>query len=347
MTTSTTPTPSLHGPELVAWRVAQLAVWVVGAGILMALLFFPVVGIDAFWNVLIPVAPALLAFAPGVWRNICPLASTALMPRHFGLSKRGRLSAEAQAALTLTGIVTLLLVVPMRHVVLDLNGPATALTIIALAIVGVFMGLRYEWKSGWCSSLCPVHPVEKLYGSEALYSPPNAHCDMCHRCVTPCPDSTPGMHPLAARKYTTQRLGGTLLVGGFAGYIWGWFQVPDFAGTEGFSHLGLAYGMPFLGLALTLLLYVALRSVLAERHERVLILSFAAAALAAYYWFRLPMLFGFGPHPGDGMLVDLRGTLPGWFPWVSRLATTGLFAWWLVSRASGRRAWSTRPTYSR
>jgi hypothetical protein len=345
-TTTTTSTPTLSGRPLVAWRAVQLVVWLIGLGIVIALFLRPQLGLHAFWNVLIPVAPALLAVAPGLWRNICPLASTALFPRHMGLSKRRRLPPEAQAALTLVAILALLLLVPLRHVVLDLNGPATAWVILALAGIGIGMGLRYEWKSGWCSSLCPVHPVEKLYGSEAGIAPPNAHCDLCHRCVTPCPDSTPGMHPLATTRYRAQRVGGTLLVGGFAGYIWGWFQVPDYAGREGLSHLGFAYGAPFLGLLVTLFLFVVLRSMLPRERERVLILSFAAAALACYYWFRLPALFGFGPHPGDGMLVDLRDTLPAWFPHVSRFLTTALAFLWLTARAGGQRAWSSRPGYA-
>ena len=58
------------------WRAVQTVVWLAGVAILAALLFAPEIGIHAFWNVLIPVAPALVAFAPGLWRKICPLAST-------------------------------------------------------------------------------------------------------------------------------------------------------------------------------------------------------------------------------------------------------------------------------
>ena len=73
----------------------------------------------------------------------------------------------------------------------------------------------------------------------------------------------------------------------------------------------------------------------------------AGAALAAYYWYRLPMLFGFGPHPGDGMLVDLTAVLPAWFPLASRLATTALFGWWFVMRTRVQRSWAQRPAYVR
>jgi hypothetical protein len=328
------------------WRGVQVAVWLVGAGIFAALLFAPRVGLHAFWNVLIPVAPALLAFAPGLWRDICPLASTALLPRHLGWSARRRMPQTWQDRLLLVGTVVLLLVVPLRHVVLNLDGPATALAIGAMAVVAVTMGFAFEWKSGWCSSLCPVHPVERLYGQEAGVTLPNAHCDRCHRCTTPCPDSTPAIHPLTAAGSGARRAAGVLLVGGFAGYIVGWFLVPDRFASEGWAHMGSAFGLPILGLAISLVLFLGLRRWLGPTRERVLVLAFAAAAIAAYYAFRLPMLFGFGPHPGDGMLVDLRGALPDWAPWASRLATTALFGWWFLGRARVRRSWERRPAFA-
>ena len=36
---------------------------------------------------------------------------------------------------------------------------------------------------------------------------------------------------------------------------------------------------------------------------------FAAAAVCTYYWYRLPALAGFGPHPGTGLLVDLTASV--------------------------------------
>lgn len=340
------PSPFLSVRATRIWRCVQVAVWLVGATIFALLLFAPAIGLHAFWNVLIPVAPALLAFAPGLWRNICPLAATALFPRHMGWSKRIHLDAATQGALSLIGTVALLLIVPLRHVVLDTHGPATALTIATLAVIGVGIGFLVEWKSGWCSGLCPVHPVEKLYGQQALVTIPNAHCDFCHRCVAPCPDSTPAVHPLSVERPWTRRIGGQLLVGGFVGYIIGWFLVRDYRDGEGWQHLGTAFGYPFLGLVISLAVFLGLRRALAKRHRELLVRVFAAGAIAAYYWFRLPALFGFGPFPGDGMLVDLTATLPAWFPAASRLATTLLFAWWFVLRPGVRRAWGIRPTYA-
>ncbi len=335
------------GPKTTwAWRTVQVLVWLVGVGLLVALVAAPELGIHAFWNVLIPVAPALLVFAPGVWRNICPLASTALVSRHAGISAKRPVSPVWQARLALGGTLLLLAIVPLRHVVLDLNGPATALAIGSLAVVAFGFGLMFEWKSGWCSGLCPVHPVEKLYGSKPAVTVPNAHCTACEQCVSPCLDSTPAITPLSVNRYTSRRLAGLLLVGGFPGFVWGWFQVADYAGGEGWSHLAEAYGWPFGGLAITLAAYAMLDRVVPDKQKGWLIRGFAAAAVACYYWYRLPALFGFGPIPGDGMLVDLRATLPAWFPWASRIFTTGIFAWWFFLHTSPKRPWSVRPQYA-
>ena len=330
--------------SLKPWRVAQTLLWVGGAGIVAALLWAPALGIDLFWNILIPAAPALLVFLPGVWRNICPLASTALIARHTGRSKRRKLPRAWQGRLALMGVVLLYAIVPLRHVVLDQNGPATAVILLALAAVAVAMGSLFEWKSGWCSGLCPVHPVEKLYGTQPLLTPPNAHCGLCEACVQPCPDSTNGLHPLAVENGRPRRWAGLLMLGGFPGFIWGWFQVPDYAGREGFRHLQTAYGYPLAAAAATLALLVLLERLAGRRARPLLFRAFAAAAVGCYYWYRLPALFGFGPFPGDGMLVDWRTTLPPSFPAWSHAATTAIFAAWFLLRRGAKRAWLVRPT---
>ncbi len=329
-------------PHRIAWRVAQVAVWVVGVGILSALVLAPEIGLHAFWNVLIPIAPALLAIAPGLWRNICPLASTALVPRHLRWSRGLELPRTWQDRLGLVGVLVLLAVVPLRHVVLDLNGPATALAIVLLGVVAVALGVFFEWKSGWCSGMCPVHPVEKLYGSAPIVTVANAHCNPCARCVSRCPDSMLASHALTSGKSGAARTTAMLMVGGFPGFVWGWFQVPDYAGSAGWDHLASAYGWPLVGLLVTLLAYVLLRSLLSRAHHARLVVGFATAAIACYYWYRLPALFGFGPFPGDGMLVDLTSALPAWFPWASRLATTSFFALWLTRRVGTKPRWAVR-----
>ncbi len=335
-------TSALPASRRFAWRAAQSLVFLIGAAIFVALIVKPAWGMLAFWNVLIPVAPALLVFAPGLWRNICPLGSASLLARHAGLSSRRKLSVVWQGRLALAGVVLLLTIVPLRHIVLDASAAATGITLGVAALVAMLMGLAFEWKSGWCSSLCPVYPVERLYGIRPAVSVPNAHCARCQRCTEVCPDSTPWAHPLVGTVTPAHRAAGTLMAGGFVGFVWGWYQVPV---GDGLMHVARAFGFPLAGLLVTLSVFLALRRALPRPSHATLIRAFAAAAVACYYWYRLPGLFGVGVESSRGVLIDLSANLPWWFAGASRAATTGLFVWWLVLGSPKRRNWAARPPF--
>ncbi len=335
----------LSARSVAAWRLAQALVWLAGAFILCCLLFFPKLGILLFWNILIPVAPALFVIATGIWRNVCPLATTVLLPRHRGLSKRKRLSVSQIGKLNLVATLALFIIVPLRHAVFNHNGMATGILIICLVITGVVVGIFYEWKSAWCSGLCPVHPVEKLYGGNVLMPMPNAHCSKCMNCVIPCPDSTANMHPAHTKKTIHQKINSLLIIGGLPGFIWGWFHVPDQALISSVSSFFSVYTMPMFGFTVTLILYMLLLAFLHPSSERRLISIFAAAGVSCYYWYRLPALFGFGNLGEDGLLIDLRNVLPVWSFTVLTIATSIFFFYWLVLRRQNNNSWVIRPQY--
>ncbi len=311
----------------ILWSSAQLLVWLVGIGLIATLLLAPEIGLHAVWDVLIPVAPALLVFAPGLWRNICPLGTTSLLPHRTGTSLGLKLSEAGQRWLSLVGIALLSGIVPIRHVVLNQDGPATALTLVTLGAAAFLLGWLFLSKSGWCSGACPIQPVERLYGGAPLATLPNAQCGACRLCVKTCPEAAVNGNGLTF----------TLLAGAFPGFVWGFFQVAD--GSGWFE----SYAPPFGAAAATLAVFLAIRGLAPSRHQRTLVRLFAALAVCCYYWYRIPMLFGFGEFPGNGMLIDLRGSLPEWFPLASRAATTLLFGTWFLSRLAIRRTWTVRP----
>lgn len=329
------------------WRCIQTLFWLVGLGIFLLLVFFPKIGIHAFWDVLIPVAPALFVLGTGFWRNVCPLGTVSLFPRHFGFSKSKRLKLEWQGIFHLTGVCLLFLIVPLRHLVFDTDGRATAVLLALTSVVAFMAGYFFEWKSGWCSGLCPVHPVERLYGQKVLFSLPNAHCEQCHNCVIPSPDSTPGMNPSKAKMRWSQRFSSDLLIGGLPGFIWAWFHVPDFAGVVRWKEILTAYGLPWTGLLTSFGIFLVLRFMLEEKHRPVLVSSFAAAAITSYYWYRIPALVGYGLFPGNGMLVNLRGIVPAWSLLPVQTGLLVFFTWWLVFRKTVAREWVTRPPFAR
>jgi len=329
--------------SILIWRTVQTLVWIVGISIIFFLLVYPAIGIHLFWNILIPIAPALLVVAVGIWRNVCPLGSTSLFPRHMGFSKRRKLTVSQTGKFNLIAVIALFLIVPLRHAIFDTNGLATAILIISLGLIALILGFFYEWKSAWCSGLCPIHPVEKLYGLNNKLSLPNAHCNKCYRCVIPCPDSNPGIGPLSSKKTNYHKITGFLMVGAFPGFVWGWFHVPDYNGISSIEQLLTIYKPPILGLIITSLLFLVLKR---KIQEKVLIAIFSTTAVSCYYWFRVPALFGFGLFPGDGMLIDLTGVLPKWSITVIVLTTTLFFSWWIILRKNNKISWARRPTYA-
>jgi hypothetical protein len=341
--TALAPLPS--SGALLFWKTVQMIFWFVGIALLLFMLFMPPVGVTLFWNILIPVAPLLLVVGTGFWRNVCPLGTTALLPDRLGLSKKKKLSSSQRSILNLVGIVLLFLIIPLRHLLFNTNGQATAIIILALSVNALIAGFIFERKSGWCSGLCPIHPVEKLYGSGVAFSLPNAHCRDCVKCSVPCPDSTPNISPFTSAKSAGKAIE-ILLVGGFPGYVWGWFQVPDYTASFGWEQFLIAYGYPLLGAGISIFLYMSIKEVVSKRNKKLVIHLFAASAVSCYYWFRLPMLFGFSSTDTNGVLIDLTNSLPAWSMSILQLITTSFFLWWMVIRKKKKISWSIRPKYA-
>ncbi|MBT3984093.1 MAG: hypothetical protein HOE90_22245 [Bacteriovoracaceae bacterium] len=321
----------------------QIIVWFIGAAIFALLVFLPSLGLHAFWNILIPVAPALLVIAPGLWRNICPMGSTTLLPRHMGYSKKNKISEKTSTIFNLIGLVLLFSMVPLRHLILDMSGQATAISILTLTLAGVILGSVFEWKSGWCSGMCPIHQVEKIYGQSSVFQLKNDHCGSCVNCVSPCPDSTtPGIIQIQntprIKKYTD-----LVMRGGFVGFVWGWFQVPNFHAAITTTEIFQAYALPILGMSVSLFIFLVFREILGQKNREYTFRLFPAMAVMVYYWYRIPMLFGFGMFPGDGMLVDLTHTLPAWTMAFTQILTSAGFLWLMVLKDLPTRSWSLRP----
>ncbi len=330
------------------WKVAQVLLWFIGVIIVALLLFKEEIGIMIFWNFLIPVAPAILVVFPGVWRNICPMSSTALFPKKLKLATVRKISLKSQGYLYLLGVIALLAIVPLRHLQLNINGTATAIMLLTAALVAIIMGLFVEWRSGWCATACPIHSVERLYGSTPLFTTDNAHCSSCEQCVSVCPDATKQMTSALTRNITSERLAGLVMTGGFFGFIWGWYQVPDYRGAIDVNTVISAYTWPLAcGLA-SLLVYLIIKEMLNTQQTQFLNRVFATASVACYYWYRIPSLFGVGIYPTDGVLIDLSASLPLWFPLASQLISASFFVWFMMIRPykKSKKSWSIRPAYA-
>jgi hypothetical protein len=331
-------------PSPARWRTTQYAVLLLGVALLATLLLQPELGLNLMWNGLIPLAPALLVIVPGLWRNICPMATLSLLPQRLGLARRNMLPRRWAAALSLVSLGALFVIVPLRHLTLDTNAPLTALMIALSALLAVGMGMAFELRSGWCNSLCPIHPVEKLYGQAPALTVANARCDECRKCSQPCPDSIRTMNPIVTGSSRLEKAAGHLVVGALVGFIWGWYRVPDFHGAVNAGDIVGAFAWPYVGALCSLALYAAAYRWVyrSDTERRLLVKLFATAAVGTYYWYRIPALTGFGPTPGTGMLLDLSGDLPA-LPIYSRIVTTSFFVWFLLLRSGNGNSWTKRP----
>jgi len=312
------------------WVSLQTAMFLVGVLLVALLLFWPAVGLALMWGLLIPIAPALVTIAPGLWRNICPMATTHMLPQKLGIAQNMKMPEWGAAALGTASVILLFIVVPMRRIGLNADGTMTAMMLLSAACVAFTMGSLFEMRSGWCTSLCPIHPVERLYGTNPAVSFKNARCNLCEACSNPCPDSTPEMTPTQAGPTKLQQWLGNFVVGSFPGFVWGWYQTPDIAPQDvGASEIIAAYAWPYGAAIVTYLVFKIGEHVLRDNNDARTTMHrvFAAAAISTYYWYRLP-----GP----------ASLLPDWFPLVSHLVTTPFFFWFLVLRAP-KVSWLTRP----
>src|SRR5688572_2112491 len=68
------------------WTVARFLTVAATIGLAALLLLDPSMGLLLFWGLAVPSVPLIWALAPGLWRNICPMAAANQVPRVLGLS---------------------------------------------------------------------------------------------------------------------------------------------------------------------------------------------------------------------------------------------------------------------
>ncbi len=173
------------------WLIGSVVGIAVTGGLLWWLQVDPGLALGVFWTLLIPVVPLILLLAPGLWRNLCPLAFANQLPRKLGLGLGRTLSRRGQRIAATFSILVFIALVWLRHPLLNHDAGALTLMIggaLALALIG---GLLYKGRSGWCGTFCPMAPIEKLYGHAPLVMVRNGHCKPCVGCQRNCYDFNP------------------------------------------------------------------------------------------------------------------------------------------------------------
>lgn len=273
-------------PLLPLWAWQALRFASVGAALgLAALLWYrPALGQTVLWGLAVPLLPLVFFVAPGLWRNLCPLAATNQLPRLGGFTRGIAHSERAKELAYPIGIALFFALVVGRKLLFNESGEASAILVLG-ALAGAFAGgLIFKGKSGWCSSICPMLPVQRLYGQTPFVTVANTHCQPCVGCAKNCYDFNPRIAWLAdqydnARHYAGYR---RFFAGVLPGFILAYYLVP--AGD--LAQMGLLT-LGYMGLSLAL--YHATDVLLKARQNEVPVL-FAAAALNIYYWFAAPVV---------------------------------------------------------
>lgn len=269
-----------------AWRAARIGGVILTALLLWGLVAHPEVALQTLWNVVIPLVPASLLVSPLIWRNVCPLATLDLWSNgRLARTQQSRRFAAWSGAL---GMVLLVALVPARRFLFNTNGPALAATIVIVALLALALGAAFDMKAGFCNALCPILPVERLYGQSPLVQVANARCASCSLCSRACIDLAPekaiAQHIGPSRR-TISWLGSPfgMFAGAFPGFVFGYFTIEDVSLAAADAVYFHVLGWAALGYLLTL----ATVSLLRLPYDRAL-MALAALAAGLYYWFGAP-----------------------------------------------------------
>jgi hypothetical protein len=295
-----------------AWQAIRVVTLLGAIALAMALVIAPDDGLFVLWKLVIPVLPFLWLVVPGLWRNICPLSASNQTPRLLGLS-RGLTAPEwlkEYGFVIAAGLF--ILFVSLRKVGLDDSGPASALLLLGALTGGFIGGMLLKGKSGWCSSICPLLPIQRLYGQTPYKLVANSHCTPCVGCTKSCYDFNPRVAFLADLNDSNTNWAGyrKLFAGAFPGLVLAFFNLPE---ARGGAEIIALYGQLGLYLAVSIAVFFALDSLLKVSTHKVTTL-FAATGFSLFYW------YASSPWPEPVLLPSRRS---------SRSATSSPSARWL------------------
>lgn len=296
------------------WRIVQAIGVFATVGLLAGLVWRPELWLRLLWNVVIPLVPASLLLSPMVWRNACPLATLNMATNRW--ATRRRASERWTTGTNALGIVLLALLVPARRFLFNTDGTALAVTVAVVGLGALVLGALFDGRAGFCNALCPVLPVERLYGQRPLLDVGRARCAACTACARACIDLSPGRslaqapgRPVTKASWLLTPFG--IFAAAFPGFVLAYFTAVD----GPLASAGAVYGRIALFSALSYAAVVAavrLTRPVYTASMRVL----AGLAAGIYYWFAAPGIveaLGGPPAVGQGLRIAALALVALWF----------------------------------
>ncbi len=288
--------PASHAKRA-AWGAGRVVVLLATVAILLGLLRWPETTLALLWNLLIPILPASFFITPQFWRGICPLAT--VNQWCGGRFRNAHAGGKLLSAFNLLGIVLLLVMVATRRLVFNENGPVLAITILLVIAAAALLGALFSVRAGFCNALCPILPVERLYGQHPLVRLDNRRCHPCTHCVPKgClevdqPKSILHAIRTSGGKYAWLGTGYGILAASLPGFIVGYFtqeNVSWAATGAAWAAVSVYLWIAACSLVSCLAALVIVRALRLNAVVSLTLLAVSAGAL--YYWWAAPLIVG-------------------------------------------------------
>jgi NADPH-dependent 2,4-dienoyl-CoA reductase/sulfur reductase-like enzyme/ferredoxin len=302
-----------------AWHAVRIVSVAAYVALCAALFIRPAGGQFAFFKVIVPLLPILFFVAPGLWRNVCPLAASNQTPRVFGFTRGLDAPAWLAKRAYVIAITLFLGIAAARLAVFNTNAAATGV-LLSVTIVNAFVaGFLLKGKSGWCSSICPLLPLQRVYGQTPFVTVPNSHCSPCVACAKNCYDRNPrvayqaDLHDPDAVWSAPRRLFAAIL----PGFVLGFFTLvghSEMSRLHVYEHLAI-YVLVSVGSFFALDALLPLTS-------SMLTAVYGALAINIFYWYSSVTLVK--------SFATITGVSVPWASWPIRAAVLLLAIVWLA-----------------
>jgi NADPH-dependent 2,4-dienoyl-CoA reductase/sulfur reductase-like enzyme/ferredoxin len=327
---------------MAVWVAARVVVLGVALALAALLLVQPALGLTLFWGLAIPLVPALLVIAPGLWRQVCPMATLNQLPRLAGFGRALDLPPALKSAAFGIAVAGFVGAVALRVPLLNHSGPVVGLGVLGVLVLAFAGGSVFKGRSGWCGTFCPLAPIQRTYGQAPLLVVKNGYCNPCVGCQKSCYDFNPraavfsDVYDDDPRHAAQRRLFMALLPGLILAYF---LQGPSPAYGEPVHALVLLGGCcASAGLYMIVVAFLPAKPANPYR----VALAFGALALSAFYWFSGPTivrtLAGLaGTEAAPALLQAAQGV---GIVLAAALAASGLYAEsrWRATQRSARAA---------
>ena len=301
------------------WHAIRVGSVLAYIALCVCLFIFPAGGQFWFFKVIVPLLPILFFTAPGLWRNICPLAASNQAPRVLGFTRALTPPDWLRRYGAIISIVLFFGITSTRIAFFNTNGAGLSVLLSLTIINALLAGLTFKGKSGWCTSICPLLPLQRVYGQTPFAKVPNSHCQPCVGCTKNCYDFRPSVAYQADLhdpdpNWSAPR---KLFVSALPGFVLGFFLLVSHPGIA-LPEVYLRLGVFFLG---SVGLFYALQA-LTRLSTTLTVAIWASVAINIFYWFSAVTL--------ESSFATITGADVPWLRWPIRAIVLVLSLFWIA-----------------